>query len=304
MTPLGLLACLLALAVAHPAAHLHPLLHAQGLSHLFFHSPRAKVWLASLFARPPRARAVAIVGLEWGAELAPLADAAFRVYAFEPAAEFLAHARALVARHPRWNVSLVAAAAGNVAHGFLDLRYQNARAAERVPRTVLDRHVREPLAVLSLDIQGDELDVLQGATRLLTEYGVQSLWVEGIACNPKFARVLHMLDPQYLLFDFVPWGKRKGQGVQGDAVPRGRDSFLYHPGRPSALAQFDAWMCERKTEAFEWLQTDILAVRRDALTEDVWNKLASLARHLCDTGEHPADCRLRHLLDQERKDEL
>lgn len=299
--PLVALAALALLAplCAHPPGTIRPLLHEQALSHLAFHSAALKRALAGLLP----ARAVAVVGVEWGDDVAHLADAGYHVYAFEPAAKFVAHLRRLVARNPAWNVTVVPVAAGNATRGTVRLEYPNEGVSETVPASTLDQHVHEELAVLSLDIQGDELHVLQGAPRTLREVGVHSVWVEAIACNDKVAEVLNMLDERYVIFDFVPWGKRN-EDVSRD-VPMDLKSFAFDPQRPGGFAEYLAWMCHEKEQRYRWLQTDFLAVRRDLMQEHVVRSLKSIADAHCGPEAGKANCVLRTLLlSNVDKDEL
>lgn len=241
-----------------------------------------------------------MVGVEWGSEVFPLAAAGFSVYAFEPASKFVAHLRDQVRGHPEWNVTIVPIAAGKEKGGSVALEYDNEGVSEDVERGVVDDYVKEGLAVLSVDIQGDELEVLEGSGEVIRERGVSSLWVEGIACNEKVAGVLDLLDDRYVLFDFVPWGKLKGDSEDG--VPRSLGSFAFDPKRPARFEEFLEWMCREKNHHYRWLQTDFLAVRRDLMTDQVEKRLAALAEEHC--VNDGADCRLRSLLRDTEKDEL
>ncbi|PXF43052.1 hypothetical protein BWQ96_07199 [Gracilariopsis chorda] len=287
-----------------PHGFISPSLHQQALSHIAFHSNAIKLALASLF---PSLKAAAVVGVEWGQETFLFAENDFHVYAFEPANKFVDHLKRIVENNPQWNYTLVPIAAANESEGTIILEYENADINETVQVGKVDDHVHEPLAVFSLDIQGDELHVLQGSTKLLSkDVGVASLWVEAIACNDKVATILHMLDDQYVAFDFVPWGHHVTQ--KAAKVPRSLNSFAYAPDRPGGYSEYLSWMCELQQKEYKWLQTDFLFIRRDYLTADVHNKLLALAdTHCSKSSEFPADCQLRQLLAEhrsERKDEL
>lgn len=287
-------------ASSFPHGKIHPLLHSQALSHLAFHSSSLKLSLASLFGAPPSASPVAVVGVEWGSEVFPLASAGFSVYALEPASKFVAHLRDQLREHPEWNVTVLPLAAGKERGGSMTLEYGNEDVREEVERGIVDDYVKEGLAVMSIDIQGDELDVLEGSEELMRERGVSSLWIEGIACNDKVAGVLDLLDDRYVLFDFVPWGKPKDDSEDG--VPRSLESFAFDPERPGCFKDFLDWMCREKEQRYQWLQTDFLAVRRDLLTDQGEKRLAALAKDHC--VKDGSNCRLRSLLHDTENDEL
>lgn len=283
-----------------PRGTINPLLHEQALSHLAFHSPSLKLALAKLF---PALKSVAVVGVEWGDEVQFFARSGYHVYAFEPAKTFVSHLQEIVDRNPNWNVSIIPIAVGNSSRGQIDLKYDNHNISERVPVGTVDEHIREALAVLSLDIQGDELHVLQGSAVTLSEQvGVHSIWVEAIACNDKVREVLAILDQAYVIFDFVPWGKHVDNSNE---VPTELKSFAFNPDRPAEFDAFLHWMCNVSRTQYQWLQTDFLAVRHDLASKMLLNELSKLADHYCGDGPGRANCVLRRLLLSDlEKDEL
>lgn len=289
-----LLSCASSQEAKFPKGRISPILHEQALSHLAFHSNPMKLALASLF---PSLKSVAIVGVEWGEEAVLFANKGYHVYAFEPARKFVKNLQTLKAAHPEWKLTVVAIAAGNTTDGSIVLQYDNAQINETVAVGKVDDHVQEALAVFSLDIQGDELHVLQGSTKLISrDIGVASLWVEAFSCSEKVVRILDMLDDEYVGFDFVPWGRHNSQIKNG--LPVSLQSFAYYPDRPNEYGKFVSWMCEQRKTSFQWLQTDILFIRRDYLSESVVEKLMSLSEDMCSasTEKGGANCRLRDIL--------
>lgn len=273
---------------ARPFYHgeINELLHTQALSHIAFHSDPIKIQLASLF---PSFRSVAIVGVEWGEDVTLFAQHNYSVYAFEPVNKFVKHLQAKIDEHPEWDIKLFPVAAGNSSQGDTRIVYDNADADETVPMAKIEDHIDQPLAVLSLDIQGDELHVLEGALKLIPDR-IASLWVEAIACNAKVHHILHALDNEYIAFDFVPWGMHKDQ--QDDKVPRSLQSFVYKPDRPTNFKEYLHWMCELSKD-YKWLQTDLLFIRRDLMSKQVKQKLASFAEQHC--NDKDVECLLRSL---------
>lgn len=277
-----------------PHGQIHPLLHAQSLSHFAFHSVPIQRALASFF----KPRTIAIVGVEWGTDVIHFARSGYRVFAIEPATKFITHLQRLIKENPKWDITILPFAAANQT-GWLSLDYDNEDIVEKVPTARLDDYVNEDLAVLSADIQGDEYSVLQGSANLL-QNRTASIWVEAIACNAQVLDVLNMLNNDYVIFDFVPWGKSL-QHPPKDNVPKRPDSFVFSPDRPRQFRQYFDWLCHQKTTRFHWLQTDFLAVRRSHVPE-VWSRLSMIATDNCD-GVH-ANCILRGLSTENEKEEL
>lgn len=139
----------------------------QHLSHLAFHSGTTKLTLADLFASDAP-RTVAVVGVEWGSEVSDFAERSYIVHAIEPLPNFVSHLERLIASNSHWNVHLHPyAAVAERDTGNITLSYDNAGAIATVRTAVLDDLVDAELDVLSVDVQGAELDVLLGAKELL-----------------------------------------------------------------------------------------------------------------------------------------
>lgn len=279
------------------AGHVHPLLHDQALSHFALHSFGVQKALVSLF----EPRSLAIVGVEWGTDVRQFAESGYHVYAVEPASKYVNNLNGLLEEHPTWNVTVLPFAAGNASGGSMHLTYDNDHVSETVSVHRLEDHISEPLAVLSVDVQGDELAVLQGAERLLRN--VSSLWVELIACNPRNSQLLELIDGSFTVFDFVPWGMPAASSQT--SVPNDRSSFVFNRRRPSYFSDYLAWICSSRESSYKWLQTDFLAVRTD-LVDKVWDKLVTFGKGVCDL--EGSECRLRGILSDgmhsESKEEL
>lgn len=268
--------------------HIHPLLHEQALSHFALHSFGIQHRLASFF----KPRSLAIVGVEWGKDVRQFAQAGYHVYAVEPASKYIKHLNGLKGDYPSWNITVLPFAAGNESDTSMDLTYDNDNVSETVDVHRLEDHISESLAVLSVDVQGDELGVLQGAARLLQN--VSSVWVEAIACNSRNSEMLELLDRHFTIFDFVPWGLPNS--ADPARVPTERSSFLFNRRRPSAFTDYLAWMCKSRESSFKWLQTDFLAIRT-VLVDKVWDQLVTFAQDTCSLND--SECHLRHLLSDE-----
>lgn len=282
--------------VVPPRGHLGDVLFKQGVSHVVFHDFRAKSRLASLVAPAGESKgAVGVVGVEYGGEVWMFASEGYTVHAFEPMPKYLRAMEATMKRKEdaaadrsqrRWDIRLHRIAAGSQRNGTLVLKYQTASA--EVPVGRIEDYVDQELDVLSIDTQGSEVDVLRGATRLINEAGVRSLWIEIFSCNKRVLEILHLLDEKYAIFDFVPWGdpRKDGTGLSMKTM-----NLIRHPSfvaegaqRPSEFSAYWNWMCEEKRFGFNWLQSDILAVRRDVITPELMTKLSTFSHDLYESS--------------------
>ena len=132
-------------------------------------------------------------------------------------------------------------------------------------------------AVVSADTQGSEFDALLGLGDIMTRTG--SVWVE-LGCRDSTEEMLRWLDERFVLFDFIPWGKKSG--VEEEFAQK-----QFATGeRPGEIKEWVEWICKRKDE-FEWLQTDVVGVSRE-LVRQCWVGLQDVAKECCKEG-----CRLR-----------
>lgn len=242
--------------------HVHNAIYEQALSHVAFHSMAFKKQLASLLV--PKQGMVVVVGVEHGAEVIALAGQGYEVHAFEAMQKYydgiLAKSKRLPNLHPYHM------AVGSESTGSISLRYQNGP-AETVKLGRLDTYISGKVNLLSIDIQGNEYDVVLGASKLK----VDSFWVEIFPCNKKVTKLfawLHRND--YVIFDFVPWGSRK-RTHSAQSVDQALSK------RPTEYKQYLAWFCGlAKQEDFTWVQSDILAVKRELVTKKFLRKINSI----------------------------
>lgn len=110
-------------------------------------------------------------------------------------------------------------------------------------------------------------------------------WIEAVACNEKVKGIFSMLDEQFVIFDFSPWGLPKlTPKDKTQRVLTTRASFVYEPERPAEFGEYWDWMCRVQHERYEWFQTDLLAVRRDLLSLALVGRLSSLAKDHCENS--------------------
>lgn len=242
---------------------LNGLLARQGLSHTAFHCLTFKMRLAALVRR---SALVVIAGVEWGDDALALVDAGYSVVGFEPHPMYFER----VYRRRRHNFTLHNIAAGATT-GNVTLSYKG---LETLVKMAPIRHfIRSEVDVLSADVQGNELDVLRGAQGV----PIRSMWIEIFPCNPKVPHIFRLLDQHYVLFDFVPWGLFKDVEAN-HKLPRSLAelNLAQWNRRPSEFESYLEWFCTTRVSLFSWLQTDILAVRRDLLPPII-DSLATIA---------------------------
>lgn len=272
----------------------------QGLSHIVFHEDRVKKHLAALVAPTDGTKgAVAVVGVEFGSEVEMFANEGYTVHAFEPMPMYHSLMAAKIRKNAaasadgsvqKWDVRLHHIAAGSERNGSLKLKYHTEAADEQTTVRVgrIEDYIKQELVVLSVDIQGSEIDALRGAKRLINDEGVRSLWVEIFPCNNRVLEVFQLLDENYVMFDFVPWGRpRNEHGGQAENLMNldRHPSFMTADGaeRPAEFYAFWKWMCAKKKGPYAWIQSDILAIRRDLVTPELMVKLATFSHDVYET---------------------
>lgn len=309
------------LAVPH-RGHLGDVLFKQGLSHLVFHHNRVKSRLASLVAPADGTKgAVGVVGVEYGAEVLLFANEGYTVYAFEPIPLYynqmaglirVNHEMAAKGLRRKWDVRLHNIAAGSERNGTLALKYSTVLAKEKAEVHVgrIEDYVKQELVVLSVDIQGSEIEALRGARRLIDEVGVRSLWVEIKQCNKRVLEVFQLLDEKYAMFDFVPYGipmKENGELAEAPMNFDKHPSFIPNDGaeRSSEFNAFWKWMCDKqKKGVYAWFQSDILAIRRDLVTPELMLKLSTLSHDVLHSIAKEVQARRKELARAKRAKEV
>lgn len=267
--------------------HIYSSLHRQALSHQAFHSNPLKLALAELALRWPSCnRTAVIVGVEFGGEMKHFANHGFRVIGFEPNPRFASAMREQIRNNTSWDAHLYEYAVGEEP-GQVTFIYQNENPVH-ASIVRLNDYVDESIAVLSVDVQEFEDSVLKGATKLLKS-SIAMIWFEAISCNDRVAGILDLLDDQYVLFDFVPWGIPK----KSKAGPPRRENYAFNPKRPSTFKDYLSWLCTTKKQEFMFLQTDIVAVQRSLLPSIVQD-LDRLATTVC--GLEGTRCMLRSFI--------
>lgn len=236
--------------------HLGDAIFTLGLSHLVFHDDRIKSNLASLVGpRGGTKGAVGVVGVEYGAEVLMFANEGYTVYAFEPMPLYYNRMAGFIRKNHKtsakglgrnWDVHLHHIAVGSQRNGSLKLKYRSEAEYEQTNVGVgrIDDYIKQELVTLSVDIQGNEVDVLRGAMRLINEEGVRSLWIEIFPCNKRVLEVFQLLDQKYVLFDFVPWGRPGNeQGGQAESTINldKHPSFMTDDGAKRPTEFFAFW---------------------------------------------------------------
>lgn len=265
---------------------IHPLLHLQALSHYSYHKHPIRHALAELAGKP---KTVIVVGIAKGMDVLKFLEDGYRVIGFEPMKRFHQSITERISMNPKLDGKIYHNAAGNET-SEIKLSYLDSE-PETVKIVKIDDVVREPVTAMTVDVQGFEYSVIQGAQNLIFST-VNILWFEiNPALLPTRVALLNLLDEHFALFDFVPIVRSQDQTHKLYNESR---NYIFNTNRPSSFQGYMDWMSsEKKKNDYSMIQTDILAVRR-SLLPSVWGKLSTLAEDYC---KHPDSyCKLRELL--------
>lgn len=275
---------------------IHSSLIYQHLSHMSFHKGHVKDALLSLICEhqslTPATCPVVVVGVSHGAEVLSFARNGHRVFAVEAMEEPAKKVDRLAkSSKPPLDVHMFrAAATDKKGEHYVDIIYN--KKLEKAPAKRVDDLIPNQVSpgVISIDIQGFELDAVKGMPRLTSQAG--SIWVEMLGCNKKNKKLLNILSEHYYLYDMVPWGRSKNKQKEGD----GLESFANTEGRPKELGEWDDWFCDMRTKKFKWLQTDIVGIEKSLIEGPTGNKLLKSLNRIWKRGCTEADsCALRNL---------
>lgn len=249
--------------------------------------------------------AVAVAGVSFGAEVLRFAKQGRRVFAFEPMPDSVSRLQKIMdSAQPKLDIQLFAVATSDK-YGpgeFLEVAYN--RKSKRVAAERMDRLVPQNvnISVLSVDIQGAEFAAIRGASGFLPR--VKSLWIEIFGCGKENLKLFEYLDDQYVLFDFAPWGEPKGKSWEKDPATSKskmfeREAFLFSASRPGDYVGYLKWLCDTRREKFNWLQTDIVAIRRDLFLGSEGEQMVKDIDNLHVSGCSNNKCALRNLAAKE-----
>lgn len=268
-----------------PPGHFDPALFEQGVSHDQFHLRAMKLRLAAMVRLHKR---VAIVGVEGGHDVIHFALDGYETHAFEPMSSSIEHVRSWAERSKIKGIHLHHVAASNVSGKSITAAYLTGskKEYEKVSTARVDDSVTGGLDVLSADIQGNEWDVVQGAMRIINGPGVRSMWIEIHPCNPRVPPMLAELDRLgYVMFDMVPIGATRATKERETLIEAANAARLGWYTRPPRFDHYFDWMCKIQKEHWLWLQTDVLAIKREILTDDMMLKIKSLSSALLNMYE-------------------
>jgi hypothetical protein len=155
--------------------------------------------------------------------------------------------------------------------------WAGAATGAHVPITTVDAfaaaQIPGEIAVLAVDIDGPDIDALRGAQETLPR--VQQVWVEFRACEKGNAALLRLLNRTHAIYDMRWWGVPKtrwptydfAKDFWAEGMPRADERPDTRPPSGSADEYLRAFCSAR--EGRQFLQTDLVAVRRDLLTSDL-----------------------------------
>ena len=271
----------------------------QGLSHFAFHRMKGE-FAAALLRKSPtnKPRTAVIIGVEYGGDVLDLARMGYNVLGFEPNPQFVKYTRDRVAHEPRLNATIFEfGVAGKPGQANINYQDQGLITAEVVQ---IDQKIREHVDLLSLDAHTNHFDILVGATNLINTYGIDVMWIEVEACTEWNAKMFHWLSENYELFDFVWWGSHHTPPYNWKELEFGQQSFGPET-RPDTIDEYLASMCRfKQDEGFFFLQTDIVAVKRSLVDDDLLSAVASMHEH-CRKKKNKRACPLRQIRGFDRR---
>ena len=291
-----------------PSGHVHDLIRRQGLSHTAFHSTNCYDALANIskLARPTNQdeqTKIIVVGVEYGSETKFFAkQRGYLVYAFEALQKYQIHLQSWIkTTKMEKNVKLFGMAAGD-GKGAKEITVNYNGKQQKVPVGRIDQYVNGYVDILSADVQGMEYNVLKGASDLIQDVrgGIGMIWVElafsedGVPTRD----LLKFLDRNnYIIFEFVAWGKPKGmeRGTLLHHIGPKREHFHIDRENRRSIDDYLNTLNKVGKENYRFLQTDIVAIRRDLATNEALERVASLGQKICEEGEG-SRCELRQLL--------
>lgn len=246
---------------------------------------------------------VVVVGVEHGLEVRWFAKVkGYHVYAFEAMDKFRSRMESWILGEKelrKGQVELFGIAASSF-KGEVNVSYEGVTVQVESGR--VDEYVGEYVDVVSMDVQGAERFVMEGTGKLVEEGKVGMFWVELIAqevLRKDEMWILEFLDRNdYLIFDFVAWGKPKGFKV-GDyefLKDNKRDHFYMDTAVSRNFDEYLEGMNKVAKDGFQFLQTDLVAIRRDLATPEVLQGFSDLALAVCGNEDETSPCKFRQLL--------
>lgn len=273
------------------ARSINGILRSQNLSHTAFHSGLKKVlgriWQNKWKEMSNNVEPLAVVvGVEYGAEASDLGSLGYQLELFEPNENFAD------ATHKKLEFEGISHKIHKVALGNSTgngiISYQGEQFSTFFDR--LDRYVSSSISILSLDTQGTEYEILQGAGVLIETSPplIKMIWIEisTTVCETKLRSLLELLQQKYVLMDFVWWGKPLEEDDEFFSHNFHNISHYEIVKEDLCLDEYINAFC-KQDGTFSWLQSDIVAIERSLFTPDLKKELMLISYYCWDEFKCP-----------------
>lgn len=257
-------------------------LRKQNLSHAAFHTGMKRTlglkWQTMSGILNRDRRVAAIVGVEYGEEALELGKMGYKLMLFEPNKEFSQVTSDKLSEQniqfEMFNVAL------SDSRGEGTIEYGGSSHAANFG--LFDDFLNGSITILSIDTQGNEYDVLQGATHIFKNMSLQveMMWIEisTLICDTKLTKLLKLVDRTHVIMDFVWWGKPKSESDEEfSADPWNLGHYTFCDGKQSIDSYVNLFCSQQDT--FSWLQTDLLAIDRRLISPRIMKSLSHMVSY-------------------------
>ena len=265
----------------------HQALSSQNLGHIEFHKGLRTSIVAHLKAKQvsqtttENAGLNVVVGVEYGAELDEYASLGWRALGIEPNPVYHASLGRFAVRGDDV-ISINTCAAGSKSSTDNVTLVYKGRPFTAPCEVALDDIITEHVDSLSIDIQGAELSVLEGAADILSTGQVNVIFAEyepGLSCE----KLLSFLSASgHVLFDSLWYGLKYGSEVP-DYVRfnmSGKNITSYCQAASMAsrgYAESYGTPVNKEHFSYTWLQNDIIAIPAELVSNDTLHFLSTLS---------------------------
>ena len=273
--------------------YIHPHFSSLCLGHMEFHHGLGNLltaFLAHSIGSASKNMPVVIVGVEYGAEIRQISEMHLNVVAFEPNPQYfpaLDHLHEELQSSERGGMMKLVKCGASFSNAVdVDMSYQNKPFTGCLTR--VDEHVRTSVLVMQIDVQGNELDVLKGADKLIRGNNVASIVAEYQPHN-CLDLMLFLTDRNYILFDFLWFGSVDGGSTTYHAstnkevlgsIPTHELSVRASPRITHIESYCADAIAAKSSGGWLWLQNDVVAVHASFVNEALLKDFANIVR-LC-----------------------
>lgn len=220
---------------------------------------------------------VIIVGVEYGKDFLFFCEMGSVVHGVEALEKFSKALGPFEVKN-RCKIHNVALSDGN--KDTMEVNYSGTKGnAKAMPLDSLFARSIEKIHLLTVDTGGrdggNEFEVLSGGTKIVGKASV--IFVEISACSPSNLKLLDLLHSHgFILFDHIWYGLPNNEHVL-NKTRISQHELKYD--RPLDFESYVRDFCFRKEQSYQFLQTDIIAIRNAKVTSSVFSLLGLAMNH-------------------------